>query len=137
MKRPAYAYEWAVLRIVPRVERGEYLNAGVVLASRQRRFLDALVLCDRGRLEAFAPYLTPAEVEGIAETLALAPRICAGDRAAGPIAALELPQRWHWLVAPASTLVQAGPVHTGFCDDPAGTLERLFAEQVTLPDTTG
>ena len=55
MKRPAYAYEWAVLRIVPRVERGEYLNAGVVLASRQRRFLDALVLCDRGRLEAFAP----------------------------------------------------------------------------------
>jgi hypothetical protein len=134
MIRPPYAYEWAVLRVVPRVERGEYLNVGVVLVCRQQRFLGARVELDLARLTAFAPFLSATEIEGIAETVALAPRICAGDPGAGPIAALELPQRWHWLVAPASTLVQAGPVHTGFCHDPAATLDRLFAEQVALPD---
>ena len=133
MTRPPYAYEWAVLRVVPRVERGEYLNAGVVLVCRQRRFVDALVGFDEARLRAFAPWLREDEVRGIEETLALAPRICRGDSAAGPIARLELPQRWHWLTAPASTLVQPGPVHTGFCDDPAATLRRLFAEQVLAP----
>jgi hypothetical protein len=133
MTRPPNAYEWAVLRIVPRVERGECLNAGVVLVCRQQRFLEARVQIDEARLRAFAPWLREDELRGIAETLALAPRICAGEAAAGPIARLELPQRWHWLTAPASTLVQPGPVHTGFCDDPAATLERLFAEQVLPP----
>jgi len=134
MSRPPFAYEWAVLRVVPRVERGEFLNVGVVLVCRQQRYLAARIALDEGRLRALAPFLNAEEAQGIAETVALAPRICAGDPAAGPIAALDLSQRWHWLVAPASTLVQAGPVHTGFCADPAATLDRLFAEQVALPD---
>jgi hypothetical protein len=129
-------FEYVVVRVVPRVERGECLNVGVILVCRARRFLDARVELDRRRLTAFAPYLDDETVALIARQLALIPRICAGNPAAGPIAALGLGERWHWLAAPASTLLQPGSVHTGLCLDPAEELACLFREMVRLPDTS-
>jgi hypothetical protein len=123
-------FEYAVLRVVPRVERGEAMNVGVVVIARASRYLAAKIELDDDRLAAFAPWLTPDERTDIAETLALIPRICAGDPAAGPIAKLTLTERWHWIVAPSSSIIQAGPVHTGICADPDTMLERVFAEQV-------
>jgi hypothetical protein len=123
-------FEYAVLRVVPRVERGEAMNVGVVVIARASRYLAAKIELDDDRLAAFAPWLTPDERTDIAETLALIPRICAGDPAAGPIAKLTLTERWHWIVAPSSSIIQAGPVHTGMCAEPDTMLERVFAEQV-------
>ena len=125
-------FEYVVVRVVPRVERGECLNAGVILVCRPRRFLDARVELDRARLLALAPYLDGETVELIERQLALIPRICAGEKGAGPIAALGLGKRWHWLTAPSSTLIQPGPVHTGLCLDPADELNCLFEELVKV-----
>lgn len=125
-------FEYAVLRVVPRVERGEAMNVGVVVIARASRYLAAKIELDDDRLAAFAPWLTPEERTEIAETLALIPRICAGDPAAGPIAKLTLTERWHWIVAPSSSIIQAGPVHTGMCTDPERMLKRVFAEQVAI-----
>jgi hypothetical protein len=131
---PALApFEYVVVRVVPRVERGECLNAGVILVCRPRRFLDARVALDRRRLAAFAPFLDEETSALIGRQLAVIPRICAGDPTAGPIAALGLGERWHWLAAPSSTLLQPGPIHTGLCLDPAVELARLFAELVQIP----
>jgi hypothetical protein len=130
-------FEYVVLRVVPRVERGECLNAGVILVCRPRRFLAARVALDRARLLALAPYLDGETVELIERQLALVPRICAGDRAAGPIAALGLGERWHWLASPSSTLIQPGPVHTGLSADPAAELEVVFDEFVRVPAPDG
>jgi hypothetical protein len=116
-------FEYAIVRVVPRVERGEAMNAGIVLHSRPRRFLDARVELDDAVLAALAPDCDPAEVRA---HLAAIPRIAAGDPAAGPIARLSRPERFHWLVAPSSTVVQPSPVHTGLTDDPAATLDHLF-----------
>lgn len=123
-------FEYAVLKVVPRVERGEAVNAGVVVISRATKYLAARVALDDARLAALAPWLSREERTEIAETLALIPRICAGDRDAGPIARLTLTERWHWIVAPSSSMIQAGPVHTGQCSSPEAMLERVFAEQV-------
>ena len=120
--RDPFAY--AVLRVVPRVERGEFLNAGVVLFCRTRRFLAARTGLDRARLAALAPGVEP---DGIERHLAWLERVAAGDPAAGPVAALEPSERFHWLVAPSSTVLQPSPVHTGLCSDPEALLERLFA----------
>jgi len=130
---PRVPFEYTIVRVVPRVERGECLNAGVILICRPRRFLGARVALDRDRLLALAPYLDQATVEQIEAHLALIPRICAGDPTAGPIARLSLGERWHWLSAPASTIVQPSPVHTGLCDDPEAELEDLFNDLVALP----
>lgn len=116
-------FEYAIVRVVPRVERGEMFNAGIVLHSRSRRFLDARVELDPAVLRALAPDCDPAEVLDHLEAI---PRIAAGDPAAGPIARLSRPERFHWLVAPSSTIVQPSPVHTGLTDDPAATLDHLF-----------
>lgn len=129
MPAPA-AFEYAVVRVVPRVERGECLNAGVMLVCREKRFLEARTVFDRDRILAFAPYLDEATLEGIAAQLAHIPRLAAGDPEAGPLAALSQRERWHWLASPASTIVQPGPVHTGICHDPAACLDRLWAELV-------
>jgi len=120
-------FQYALLRVVPRVERGECLNAGVVLFCRTRRFLAARIALDRPRLAALAPDVDPDAIEG---HLAWLGRVAAGDPAAGPIAALEPSERFHWLAAPASTVVQPSPVHTGLCADPAATLEHLHARLV-------
>ena len=120
-------FEYAIVRVVPRVERGEQFNAGIVLHSRPRRFLEAVVELDPAVLQALAPDCDPAEVLDHLEAI---PRIAAGDPAAGPIARLSRPERFHWLVAPSSTVVQASPVHTGLTDDPGATLDHLFATLV-------
>ena len=127
------AFEYAIVRVVPRVERGEFLNTGIVLICRGTRFLGARVALDRERLICFAPYCTDDQLDRIDEQLALIPRIAAGDPDAGPIAALEFRERWHWLVAPSSTILQASPAHTGFCADPAIELDTLFDRLVRLP----
>jgi Protein of unknown function (DUF3037) len=120
-------FEYAIVRVVPRVERGEQFNAGIVLHSRPRRFLEARVELDPAVLRALAPDCDPADVLDHLEAI---PRIAAGDAAAGPIARLERAERFHWLVAPSSTIVQASAVHTGLTDDPAATLDHLFATLV-------
>jgi hypothetical protein len=116
-------FEYAIVRVVPRVDRGESMNAGIVLHSRARRFLDARVELDDAVLAALAPDCDPEEVRA---HLAAIPRISAAEPGAGPIARLTRPERFHWLVAPSSTMVQASAVHTGLTDDPAATLEHLF-----------
>jgi hypothetical protein len=117
-------FQYAVLRVVPRIERGECINAGVVLFARTRDFLGMRVALDTARLRALDPEADPGPVAAQLEGRA---RIAAGDPGAGPIARMAAHQRFHWLVAPSSTVVQPSAVHTGLCDDPAATLERLFA----------
>jgi len=120
-------FAYAILRVVPRVERGEQLNAGVVLFCRRRRFLAARVDLDERRLAALAPDLDPRSVRAHLDALA---RIAAGDPAGGAVAALEPSERFGWLVAPSSTIIQPSPVYTGLCDDPQTMLDRLFDELV-------
>ena len=120
-------FQYAILRVIPRVERGEALNAGVVLFSRRHRFLAARTELDGAALAALSPGCDPAEVRAHLETLE---RVAAGDAAGGPIAALEPSERFHWLTAPSSTIVQPSPVHTGLTADPAAELDHLFATLV-------
>ena len=122
-----HPFQYAVIRVVPRVERGECLNAGVVLLCRPKRFLAARVGLDRARLEALAPDVDPATID---EHLAAIERVAAGDPTAGPIARLGQGERFHWLVAPSSTVIQPSEVHTGLCDDPAAELDHLFERLV-------
>ncbi len=126
------AFEHALIRVVPRVERGECLNAGVMVICRPRRFLKARILLDRARLLAVAPFLDDEAVSAINRQLDFIVSICEGDVAAGPIAELIQSERWHWLTAPASTVVQPGPVHTGLCENPERCLDHLFATLVTV-----
>lgn len=120
---PQASYDYGIVRVVPRVERGEFINVGVILFCRTRRYLDAGIHFDPARLRALAPYLTDAQAEQIGEHLAFIPRICHG---AGPIGALPQAERYHWLVAPRSTVIQVSPVHCGICRDPAAALEQLM-----------
>ena len=122
-----HPFQYAIVRIVPRVERGERLNAGVVLLCRPRRFLAARVALDHGRLAALAPGVDPVTIE---THLAAIERIAAGDPSAGPIARLGQGERFHWLVAPSSTVIQPSEVHTGLCDDPAAELAHLMDQLV-------
>ena len=116
-------FEYAIVRVVPRVERGEGFNAGIVLASRVHRFLAAKVLLDEAVLVALAPDCDPDIVRAHLDAIV---RIAAGDPDAGPIAALSAPERFHWLASPSSTIIQPSDVHTGLTSDPAATLEHLF-----------
>jgi len=120
-------FQYAIVRVVPRVERGEALNAGVVLYSRRLKFLAARTELDEAALRALSP---DCDGERIRTQLATIERVAAGDPAGGPIAALEPSERFHWLTAPASTIVQPSPVHTGLTDDPAAELDRLFEQLV-------
>jgi hypothetical protein len=126
-EQPRSQYQYAIIRVVPRVERGECLNAGVVMLCRPRRFLAAKVGLDEARLRALAPDADPATV---LPHLAAIERIAAGDPSAGPIAGLTAAERFHWLVAPSSTVIQPSEVHTGLCEDPAEELEHLFERLV-------
>ncbi|MGE5690399.1 MAG: DUF3037 domain-containing protein [Pseudomonadota bacterium] len=120
-------FSYAVLRVVPRVERGERLNVGVVVFCRPLDFLAARTGLDAERLRAFAPGLDPQDV---LPHLHAVERVAAGDPAGGPIARLDTTERFHWLTAPSSTIIQPSEVHTGLCEDPATQLDRLFDELV-------
>ena len=123
--RSPFAY--AILRVVPRVERGERFNAGVVLFCRQRGFLGAEVRLDERRLAALAPDARADEVRAHLEALV---NVAAGEPQAGAIAELPPSERFGWLVAPSSTIIQPSEVHTGLTDDPRKTLDALFDELV-------
>jgi hypothetical protein len=120
-------FQYAIVRVVPDIARGECLNAGVVLLCRPKRYLGARIRLDERRLAVLAP---GAVVTEITPHLQAIERIAQGDPAAGPIASLGIAERFHWLVAPASTVIQTSPVHSGLCHDPAAELERLFAALV-------
>jgi hypothetical protein len=121
-------FQYAILRVVPHVERGECLNAGVVLFCRRLDFLGAKTALDEAALAAVALDCDPDAVRAHLRTLE---RVAAGAPDGGPIAALEPSERFHWLTAPSSTIVQSSPVHTGLTSDPAGELEHLFERLVT------
>jgi len=127
---PRHKYDYALIQVVPRVERGERLNAGVVLYCRPLEILTAAIDLDAARLRAFAP---DVDLETVERALAVYPLVCAGDEAAGPVARLPQAERFHWLVAPRSTIIQTSDVHSGFCSDPGGTLEHLMATMVRTP----
>ena len=125
---PASPFDYAIVRIVPRVEREEFVNAGVVLHAPTRRFLGC-ALGDEPVLSR-ALLLAPFDREAVRHQLDGFRAVCAGEKDAGPIAQLPVADRFHWLVAPRSTIVQTSPVHGGVCDDPAEALARLFARLV-------
>jgi hypothetical protein len=132
-EQDASPFTYLILRVVPSVERGERFNVGVVLFCRQKGFLAARVALDSVRLSALAPTMTPAEVFEVAEHLHALVRVAEGDPDAGPIAALPASERFGWLAAPSSTIVQASEVHTGLTGDPAATLDALFERLVAVP----
>jgi hypothetical protein len=123
-------YSYSVVRVVPRVERGEFLNAGVVLFSRELDFLGSRFELDEDRLRSLAPDIDVALVE---RHLATFQAICEGAAAGGPIADLPKPERFYWLVAPRSTMIQTSPVHVGRSENPERALETLLTEFVRPP----
>jgi hypothetical protein len=127
---PDVPFAYAILRLVPRVERGERINVGVVLFCRQRDFLDLRAQVDERRLAALAPDLDVADVRASIEAIRAV--IC-GEPAGGALAALPQSERFGWAVAPASTIIQPSQVHTGLTGDPQATLERLFGSLVAAP----
>lgn len=125
-----FPFGYAVIRIVPRVERQEFVNAGIVLFSRPRRFLGARTLADPERWLALWPALDVAAVERQLEIIG---QVANGDPAGGPIAQFPPAERFGWLSAPASTVVQPGPVHPGLANDPELALRELFDRLVAAP----
>jgi hypothetical protein len=125
-----HAYDYAVIRVVPQVDREEFINVGVVLSCPDRRFLDTRIHIDPARLAAFAPAL---DEESVRSHLASFEAVCRGGADAGPIGALPARQRFHWLVAPRSTVIQTSPTHTGLCRDPEVAIARLLQRYVVLP----
>lgn len=123
-----FLYEYAVLRAVPRVEREEFINVGVILYCPSRGFLSCITHIDTAR---FAALCNKTDVTEVADYLLAFKRICEGDRKCGsPIASLPAASRFRWLTAMRSTVLQTSRVHPGFCEDPGQTLNRLFEQQV-------
>jgi hypothetical protein len=121
------SYDYAVIRVVPRVERGERINAGVIVSCPTQGFLEAAIALDAARLRALDPAIDLADVEA---ALAVIPWIAAGDPRGGPVSQLPRGERFHWLVAPRSAMIQTSPVHSGIDDDPRAALEKLLARYV-------
>ena len=121
------SFEYAVVRVVPRVDREEFINAGVIVFCLQQKFLAAKVGVDEPRLVALWPSIDVGTVE---QHLSAIPRICAGDLDAGPIAEMPVRERFRWLVSPRSTMIQISAVHGGLCDHPELTLHRLYQQFV-------
>jgi hypothetical protein len=127
MPEPTSAFSYAIVRVVPDIERGEFVNAGVLLFARQHDFLAARVELDRDRLAALCPECDYAAVESALRAFV---RVAEGDEGAGPMAALPKSERFGWLAAPSSTVVQCSPTHTGLCSDPQQALDELFEDLV-------
>lgn len=129
MRAPC-SYDYAIIRLVPRVEREEFINVGVLLSCERLRWLQARIELDPARLRALCP---DADVDGIARALAAIPRICAGGADAGPIGLLPARARFHWLTAQRSAVVQTSTVHMGRCHaTPEATLEHLMQRMVRI-----
>lgn len=127
----ACPFDYAVIRVVPRVEREEFINAGVIVSCPARNFLKAKIELDKERLAALAPSLDAATIQKHLDAI---PIICEGGAEAGPIGRLAPRSRFHWLVAPRSTIIQTSPVHTGLCEDGDEMLERLLDRMVRKQD---
>jgi len=133
VSRPEAPFQYVVLRVVPRIDRGERINGGIVVYAQAREFLQARVALDEQRLRAIAPGVEPGPIRAQLDAIAA---VAAGDPSAGAIAKLDRGQRFHWLSSPASTVVQPSPIHTGLCGDPVKALDHLFA-QLVLPLADG
>ena len=125
-----HLFEYAVLRVVPHVEREEFINVGVIVYCAKQRYLKTLYHVDSSRLQAICPGIDAQE---IASNLQAFQRISEGEADAGPIAQLDMPSRFRWLTATRSTVIQTSKVHPGFSRDANGTLNRLYRELVLLP----
>jgi len=123
------SYDYALIRVVPSIERGECLNVGVILFCRTRRFLGSLMDLDRSRLFAIAPDIDLALIQ---EHLDHFECVCAGGAHAGVLGELSQSERFHWLVSPRSTMIQTSPVHSGLCSDPDAALQHLLSTMVRL-----
>ena len=116
------SFDYAIVRVVPRVEREEFVNAGVILFCVEKGFLEARVHVDESRLKALWPEI---DIDLVRQHLEAFPNICKGTPSSGPIAKLSQRERFHWLVAPRSTMIQVSPVHSGLCENPENAVERL------------
>lgn len=125
----AELYDYAIVRVVPRVEREEFINAGVILSCQRTGFLRASIALDEQRLRALDPQV---DMETVHRHLAAMVAICEGRAEAGPIGQLPLRARFHWLTAKRSSIIQTSPVHTGLCHETGGALERIL-ERMVLP----
>lgn len=125
-----FVFDYAVVRVVPRVERGEFVNAGVILFCPTRGYLDARIALDHARLKTLAPSIDLAVVESYLEAI---PKVCAGGGEPGSIGTLPQRARFHWLVAPRSTVIQTSDVHSGVHEDPKAALDGLFEKLVRPP----
>ncbi|MEU5693366.1 DUF3037 domain-containing protein [Actinosynnema sp. NPDC020468] len=126
----SHGYEYAVVRAVPRQERGEFVNVGVIVYCAPLDFLGARTHVDEARVRALDPFL---DLDVLRASLEHLDRSCGADRAAGPVVGTTRGQRFRWLTAPRSTVLQTSPAHTGFTADPAGELERLLVALVLPP----
>lgn len=126
-----HTYDYAVVRVVPRVERGEFVNAGIILYCGSADFLRACIELDEQRLRALGPAL---DLDAITVALATIPAICAGGAGAGAIGLLSPRERFDWLVAERSASIQTSPVHSGRCSDPDAAMEHLLVRMVRRPD---
>ncbi|QJB30389.1 DUF3037 domain-containing protein [Chitinophaga oryzae] len=124
-----HLYEYAVIRVVPRVEREEFLNAGVMLYCKKQQFLQMRYTLDEARLRALCPAI---DISELAAYLCAIEKICNGGRQGGPIGMLDLASRFRWLTATRSTIVQTSRTHGGLCTDAAATLQRLYEQLVLL-----
>jgi hypothetical protein len=121
------SFDYAIVRVVPRVERGEQINAGVILHCHAHDYLAARIELDRARLLSLAP---DVDIPLVERHLAAIPRICEGGEGAGPIGKLPRKERWSWLIAPRSTIIQVSRAHVGLCEAPESALERLMDKLV-------
>lgn len=122
-----HVFEYTIVRLVPRVEREEFINVGVILFCKERRFLDARIELDTARATAFAPGI---DLDDVRSHLAVIPLVCQGGSGAGPVGELDQAERFRWLAAPRSTIIQTSPVHSGETDDPAAELGHLLTTMV-------
>lgn len=122
-----HPFEYAIIRVVPRVEREEFLNVGVILYCKKHQFLGLIYQFDGARVQALSPL---ADIEDIRQNLIALDQICNGNAAASPIAALDIAGRFRWLTAKRSTVIQTSAVHPGLCTDPNAALQRLFNQMV-------
>lgn len=127
--RETSSYDYAVIRVVPCVERGECINVGVILYCSTRRFLGALVYLDQQRLHALAPQLDVSTLQLQLEHLV---QVCYGKKNSGPVGQLSQSERFNWLVAPRSTIIQTSPIHSGTSSDPQAALQSLLKKLVVV-----